>query len=72
MCFAALNFRLRRAAALLLTLTTALPALAEDQPYSDVPLTEVSGPYIQWIFLALFTVLTLLVAFKNPHRTHLD
>ena len=71
--FSSSNRALRRIAALALVLCAAVPALADDAgPYYDVPVQELQSPYIQWIFLALFTVLTMLVAFKNPHRTHMD
>jgi hypothetical protein len=33
---------------------------------------EQSKPYIPWLIGALFVVGTLVLAFKNPHRSHLD
>ena len=68
-----LKASLRGAAALALLMGGALRAAAQEVgPYFDVNVREVEAPYIQWTFLALFVVLTLLVAFKNPHRSHLD
>ena len=60
----------------LLAIFFALPVLAqqseEDKPWFDVPTLELQKPYIQWIFGMLFVAVSLLIAFKNPHRTHLD
>ncbi len=44
----------------------------DDRPFFDVPAIEHQKPYIQWIVGAAFGVGCVLIAFKNPHRSHLD
>ncbi len=61
----------------LVVMCLAVPALAQqsddaDKPWLDVPALEFHKPYIQWIVGTLFVAGCLLVAFKNPHRSHLD
>jgi hypothetical protein len=67
---------LRLGTALLLLLATAAPAMAaedeEDLPYFDVPVQPVQKPWRQWLFGSGFAALCLFIAFKNPHRSHLD
>ncbi len=68
--------RLAIAAVTILSLSAA-PALAqekEEKPFEEPGITYVErrGPYIEWIAGALIVIACLLVAFKNPHRTHLD
>ncbi len=55
----------------------AIPARAEADP--DLPFTEpgvtyreFQKPYIPWLAGTLIIAACLLVAFKNPHRSHLD
>jgi hypothetical protein len=55
-----------------------VPARAADEP-ADKPFEEPGisyvarrEPYIEWIAGTLIIVACLFVAFKNPHRTHLD
>lgn len=54
----------------------AAPAFAAeedaDAPFYDVTMLELGKPWIQWLFGAAFVVLCLGIAFKNPHRSHLD
>ena len=54
----------------------AVPAFGQDDDpaanWSDVSLLARSKPYIQWVVAAVFIVGCLAIAFKNPHRTHLD
>ncbi len=63
---------------LLLGLVLALlapPALAQDdddKPFYDVPAREAEKPWLQWLVGAGFILGCLGIAFKNPHRTHLD
>lgn len=60
---------------LLFVIVLAQPAIAqddEDVPYVDVPALEFTRPWIQWLFGAGFIIACMLIAFKNPHRTHLD
>ena len=47
---------------------------AEDKPFEEPGITylERKDPYIQWIAGALLAAACVFVAFKNPHRTHLD
>jgi len=66
----------RLAAAVAVSLATmAGPALAdEDEPFHEpgINYVEHKDPYIQWIAGAVIIAGCLVVAFKNPHRTHLD
>jgi hypothetical protein len=52
------------------------PALAQSpddkQPPYDVNGLPQSKQIVPWIFAFLFAALCLLVALKNPHRSHLD
>ena len=66
--------------ALALTLLLAMfatPAFAqrdkdEDLRWYDVPALEQKRIWIPWVTAFLFTAGCMLIAFKNPHRTHLD
>ena len=53
----------------------ALPARADDEdktPWQDVPALEWQKPWRQWLFGAGFVMICVGIAFKNPHRSHLD
>ena len=45
-----------------------------DKPFEEPGITYMqrSDAYIQWIAGSLFIAACLLIAFKNPHRSHLD
>jgi hypothetical protein len=52
-------------------------ALAQEEPqgpYREEGIRYVEGgkPYLQWALGVLFIVGCMVLAFKNPHRTHLD
>jgi len=57
---------------------TARPAPAqegeEEKPFQEpgISYREVKKPYIQWLVGTFLILAVLGVAFKNPHRTHLD
>lgn len=46
----------------------------DDQPFEEpgIDYREHSAPYIQWLVGSLLVAACLFVAFKNPHRSHLD
>ncbi len=46
----------------------------EEKPYHEpgIIFIEDRKPYIEWIAGTLIILVCLLVAFKNPHRSHLD
>jgi hypothetical protein len=44
----------------------------KDKPWYDVPALESKRAWVPWIAAFLFTAGCALIAFKNPHRTHLD
>lgn len=53
------------------------PAVAQESKTDPQPPFDVSGlprkkQIVPWIFAFLFVALCLLVALKNPHRSHLD
>lgn len=53
----------------------AVPALAqeeEEKPWNYVPVLEYEKEIFQWIAAVLFMVGCVAIAFKNPHRSHLD
>jgi hypothetical protein len=60
----------------LVSVVAAPPALAQDDddaPYFDVsPTLAPVSPWKQWVAAGLFAAGVLAIAFKNPHRTHLD
>ena len=57
---------------LVLTLFAA-PALgADEKPFCDVNTVEPVKPWLQWLVGVGFAIGCLLLAFKNPHRSHLD
>ena len=72
--------RRKRRVALALTLLLAIfaaPAFAqqdkdEDLRWYDVPALDQKRVWIPWIAAFLFAAGCVLIAFKNPHRTHLD
>jgi hypothetical protein len=55
------------------------PARADDDDRKSKPFNEPGieylqreGQYIQWLAGALIIAACLFIAFKNPHRSHLD
>ena len=73
------RWRLLRQAwvALVALILLAVPARAEDQPEKPfeepgISYLERKTPYTQWIAGGLLLAACLFVAFKNPHRSHLD
>lgn len=55
----------------------AAPALAQDEKPKTFQEPGIvykadTRPYIPWLLVALVIAAVLTVAFKNPHRTHLD
>jgi len=62
--------------ALLLVGPLASPALAADDdaegPWLDVPNLPWQTAWVQWLVGAAFAGACIAVAFKNPHRSHLD
>ncbi len=54
----------------------AAPAAAQDKPKKfqepGIVYAERSAQYIQWIAGALIVAAVMVVAIKNPHRSHLD
>jgi hypothetical protein len=72
---------LRRLAAGLLTLILLVaPARAQSNDDEDtgpfqepgIVYREDTRPYIPWLAASLLIAAVLLIAFKNPHRSHLD
>lgn len=56
---------------------TPVPAAAQQSNDEEVQWTDVGGladeyPWIQWLAAAIFATGILFLAFKNPHRSHLD
>jgi len=54
-----------------------IPAPAQEsaeKPFEEPGVTFLarSDPYIQWIAGTVIVAACLFVAFKNPHRSHLD
>ncbi len=53
------------------------PAMAADDDDGryrepNISYLEFRKPYIEWIAGTLIIIACVLIAFKNPHRTHLD
>ena len=44
----------------------------EDTPFYDVPVIPARSPWPQWLIGAGFVGGCVVIALKNPHRTHLD
>jgi hypothetical protein len=65
-----------RAAALGLLLFTGVPVFAqeEEKPWVEPGLTmlDAEKPWAQWLMGFFFVVVCAGIAFKNPHRSHLD
>lgn len=67
----------RWGAAILISFAAATPALAQKKgedplpPYDVSPL-ERSGAWVPWVFAFIFAAGAIGLAFKNPHRSHLD
>ncbi|MEW6251868.1 MAG: hypothetical protein AB1716_14575 [Planctomycetota bacterium] len=57
-----------------LGLTVAPVQAADNKPFREpgIVFPDESGAYITWLAGALFAAACLLVAVKNPHRSHLD
>lgn len=69
-------FRLGVVGIIGLALLTA-PALAQEEkpaPFREpgISFKTEQKPYIEWIAGTLIVLACLIVAFKNPHRSHLD
>ena len=65
------GFRLACAVAL------AAPVLAQDKKKEEMPPWDVQAlergyGWVPWVFAFLFAAAVVAIAFKNPHRTHLD
>jgi hypothetical protein len=64
------------ATTLLVFLLTAVPALAqeEEKPWVEPGLNmlDAEKPWAQWLLGFFFIVACAAIAFKNPHRSHLD
>ena len=78
MCAASRTARRFAFAALTALALLACPARAAEEP-ADKPFEEPGiaylerrDPYIEWIAGAVLAAACVFVAFKNPHRTHLD
>ncbi|MFH1748124.1 MAG: hypothetical protein ABIG44_13895 [Planctomycetota bacterium] len=61
----------------MLLICCAAPGFAQQDdkvlpPPYDVPTMEHNKPWLQWLAGTLLAGLTLAIAFKNPHRSHLD
>lgn len=72
---AARNWLVRAAVGLILLVGSAAPVLAQEakeERYLDVPHAEFGTPWLQWVVGSLFIILVVGIAFKNPHRSHLD
>ncbi len=69
---------IRLAVSLCYACVLAAPVLAqskkgEDRPPPwDVNGLEATRPWIPWAFAFLFAVACAAIAFKNPHRSHMD
>ena len=66
---------LRALCAGLMVLLSVSPALAQpedEKPFYDVNTKEHVKPFIPWTIAVGFTAACLLIAVKNPHRSHLD
>jgi hypothetical protein len=52
----------------------AVSAFAQEKKpeWHDVPFLPTSAPWLQWLFGVVLVLLCLAMAFKNPHRSHLD
>ena len=64
----------RRAIAvtLILVLASAPAVAADEKPFCDVSTVDPVKPWIQWRVGTGVILGFMLVAFKNPHRSHLD
>lgn len=68
----------RLAAAGLVLLLSAAPAFAQakkgdpQEPPWDVSAMPRERAWVQWVFAFLFVAGVAGLAFKNPHRSHLD
>jgi hypothetical protein len=65
---------LRRGVRALAALLLAVPALGQDEPPPWTYVTELESEkqIFQWVAAVLFIVGCVAIAFKNPHRSHLD
>lgn len=69
----------RRAVPVVVLLSLGLPRATaqegeQEKPFQEPGITyrETQKPYIQWAVGTFLILAVLAVAFKNPHRTHLD
>lgn len=56
-------------------LLLSVPALAQEEklpPFYDVPSLPDSKPWLQWTIGIILILLCLMIAIRNPHRSHLD
>ena len=72
-----LPVRLRHLALSAFLFCASVPAWAQDKGAEKQPPFDVSGlpperVWLPWIFAFLFLVGCVLIALKNPRRTHLD
>lgn len=68
-------FRLGLLPVVLVAALWVAPVRAQDgAPFREpgISYLEEKGPYIEWGFGALIVIACLLIAFKNPHRSHMD
>jgi hypothetical protein len=65
-------FVLQRLAASVLLAAPALAQDEEEKPWNYVPVLDAEKQIFQWIAAVLFIVACVAIAFKNPHRSHLD
>jgi hypothetical protein len=65
-------------ATFLIVFILAAPALAQDddekKPFREpgIRYLEHRKPYVEWLAGSVIIIACLLIAFKNPHRSHLD
>lgn len=61
---------------MLFVLVLATPALAaeDDGPFREpgIDYAPTQKPYVAWLAGSVIIVAFLLIAFKNPHRSHMD
>lgn len=67
----------RRAAGILLSLALFNPPVLAQDDEEKLPPYDVSGlkherQWVPWVAAFLFAAAVIGIAFKNPHRTHLD
>ena len=55
----------------------AIPGFAQNDdedasPWYEVPALDPAKPWLQWLLVVGFGAFCVLIAMKNPHRSHLD